>query len=914
MRYVVENTAMVHASPNSASKIVYDIPFGTFVYARSIPQTGWMELIGAGSRQRRVRPAASNAIGLKAGKLDIIKDGDAEEYFSVRGFVRTDFLRPYVETPPALANSLVDVPQPWQELGIEDHRKFVIKPTTAPFDAVVQINSLEATIGKEFANSVCGGFLVANDLVVTARHCLQSRTEFSVSVLARDGVYVKVHAAILAQGKDELPDHPRSFDTRKQYEKRDQSEALEFDWALLRLSNPNLAVGQPLEFASPTETLSQARGRVLTVGFPGDLSDAARLQSKDPVLVAHFCDIDPLKTGSKGTGVFQFFVANCPQWYGDSGGPVMIWTGERYKVAGIVTASTGRGVGGLPDWEISDEANLQIEKLLKTEATRLGRTDAKTLFDQFNHHLNGGSYLYLRDPSTPSIEALISAISDSRGETVHYNNSYRALFEAMATAGVQDVATWTEPPPAAPKSLEKTLFAFDPQQGNIIGVLIATEDGAFRRLNADDPREWPSRNLLAEARLLCARECKAEMLDEKYQIKRTLGDKAFDSDKITDGIPYGLSTYSHLPEKLKESLVFRFPEPTETKLLIVGGDLLILQSDNSIRWIVRDFMYLAEGPQGVVAPISPDCDVAEKPIDLPQTWIGETAGLYTELDGENPERVAGASTVSARQARCLLNRSPKPVVLAAISGRWGIPGALGVDWAATPSGDLHDGLATKLSAFVRQKAAVKNPPVLVYCQHDECRMSTNVVKRLVASGFTNVSWLRGGIVDWLVQATPVGPVEPVLSPLVAGDLSTPTKLQPPKAPDEWQRYDTLDGFLSVELPGATTIGGVRGQDNIVTQVVTGKVGTDRVTVLVYPLGHHEQVPSTLLAKCPITSRAKIDEHQGCFDNYIGERGDLKLYFLASNRLVKISSQRTGAIAQQLKTAAYLRMISSIRTN
>lgn len=133
-----------------------------------------------------------------------------------------------------------------------------------------------------------------------------------------------------------------------------------------------------------------------------------------------------------------------------------------------------------------------------------------------------------------------------------------------------------------------------------------------------------------------------------------------------------------------------------------------------------------------------------------ETW-GET---HLTRAGPTPKGIKGATTVSPREAKCLLdNLGEKLLVIHVMHDREGqLPGAH-MD-AEFGSGSERDDsrLGERL---MRLSGGDKERPMLYYCYHSSCHMSYNASLRAVRAGYTNVFWLRDGNSGWKAAKLPM---------------------------------------------------------------------------------------------------------------------------------------------------------------
>lgn len=141
-----------------------------------------------------------------------------------------------------------------------------------------------------------------------------------------------------------------------------------------------------------------------------------------------------------------------------------------------------------------------------------------------------------------------------------------------------------------------------------------------------------------------------------------------------------------------------------------------------------------------------------RPEDAPKRYSDYAGGLATKFGALTPKDIPGVTTVSVRQAACLLRADRDRIfVLHAMRDDDGLPGARKILRTAAP-GDFGDEHQKDVDDFVRLG---QDKAYLVYCHSDSCFLSYNSALRLAKAGAKRVYWMRDGIAGWVQAGYPV---------------------------------------------------------------------------------------------------------------------------------------------------------------
>ena len=136
-----------------------------------------------------------------------------------------------------------------------------------------------------------------------------------------------------------------------------------------------------------------------------------------------------------------------------------------------------------------------------------------------------------------------------------------------------------------------------------------------------------------------------------------------------------------------------------------------------------------------------------------QFWPASDSVLHANYEAPTPTTVPGARTIRTADLADLLEQR-KPLVIDTVNWGRSIPGAVGL-WGAgsrwQPVRRVQDRLARKCS---NSPVANGCMPIVAIGFNAERYQGRNLALRLVALGYTNVYWYRGGREAWEVAGLP----------------------------------------------------------------------------------------------------------------------------------------------------------------
>jgi adenylate cyclase len=127
--------------------------------------------------------------------------------------------------------------------------------------------------------------------------------------------------------------------------------------------------------------------------------------------------------------------------------------------------------------------------------------------------------------------------------------------------------------------------------------------------------------------------------------------------------------------------------------------------------------------------------------------------LRSDYDGPTPTTVPGAHTIRTPDLAALIKRR-NPLILDTVPWGESIPGAIGL-WGAGIGGSVSDEFQHRLrNKMLELMGDIRDRPIVTVGWNAERFQGRNLALRLVALGYTAVSWYRGGREAWEVASLP----------------------------------------------------------------------------------------------------------------------------------------------------------------
>ena len=138
---------------------------------------------------------------------------------------------------------------------------------------------------------------------------------------------------------------------------------------------------------------------------------------------------------------------------------------------------------------------------------------------------------------------------------------------------------------------------------------------------------------------------------------------------------------------------------------------------------------------------------------VPPTGNLRNGGMHAPT----PTMVPGASVVSTEGLANAMASGLDMIIIDVLGQQYSLPSAYMIPEMSSP-GSYQDRIQQQTGQFLAQVTGqVADYPIILYCSDPQCWLSYNATLRVVAAGYTNVYWYRGGITAWQMAGFPVYP-------------------------------------------------------------------------------------------------------------------------------------------------------------
>ncbi|MBO9549174.1 trypsin-like serine protease [Pseudomonas sp.] len=681
-RYLSLGVVQVHAKPDADSPILHDIGSLRLVYASEAEEKGWLGVIAVS--RRRYPDEFSYYKIIDSDAVEDFLDNkrtyrpNRQYLYSIVGFVKKSALASLDESPalPLPAEGLIPVPSTWKDIAIQEDRQFITKLDIQPYDALVHIK-----IGD---NTCSGAFVLSSSLVATAGHCFKSDHDAISVIIERSATTKEVIPATIIKRTKKGND----------------------DWAIIHLEHPPKLPVTPLEFADDLELSNYSHLAIASIGYPGDLE---KVSMKRVGFAAPSIKTCALELGSHEYSAEQqniVFSHACHTWFGDSGGPLLVWNPEknRFEVMGI-NDSIETGYQGSSQKLLFQSQRfkaLMYEKYKDTMAPLLKENES---------FLTSQKYFKNERVSNPGVSTVARA----------FREQVESLYSDTGSLSLEMIKTARS---AAGRSPEKSPYADTPSK---LGFWKKDFDETYDFIRS-----------VEQARESCITECDKAILQESSW------------------------TLSYLQKIDLKSLAKRDDTMVMPKLnaIVVGGDLFEVDERNRVINVSRKFMNLTESGKAFNDffryTYSADLDALQD-SDFPESDAVPTSSLHAgpNYGGDTPASIPGGNVIGTKELSGKLNGPNPPVVISSIRTQTGIPTAIDLSYSAE-GGDFSDAVQQRFSTDLsRLTHGNKAAELVFYCHNSSCWMSYNSALRAIQLGYHNVFWYRGGIKSWIISSAPL---------------------------------------------------------------------------------------------------------------------------------------------------------------
>lgn len=684
-RYLSLGVVRVHSEPNSGSPILHDIGSLRLVYATESEENGWLGVIAVSRRRYPDNFGYYRIIDNESAK-DFLDNKrfyrpNRQYLYSIIGFAKKSEFASLDEDPalPLPPEGLTPVPSIWKDINVLEDRRFITKLDIKPYDSLVRLK-----IGD---NTCSGAFILDSRLVATAGHCFKSENDKFNVIIERSATTREVIPAKIIKRTKKLSD----------------------DWAIVRLDHQPKTPVTPLEFADDIDLSNHGHLAIASIGYPGDLNKSSIrfLGFAAPSIKTCDLDLDSHEYSEKERNIV--FTHYCHTWFGDSGGPLLVWNPDksRFELIGINDAIEPGYQGTSQDILLKNQRfrNLMYEKYKETLTPLLKQNESLFTIQKY---LEPGKDLY---KSNPGVSTVMRA----------FREQVESLYSDTGSLSLEMIKTARK---AANLSPEESPYA---DTSNKLGFWKKDFDETYEFIrNVDDARE------------ACISECDKAILQ-----------------KSTWTLEYFEKVDLKALAKRDDTMVM-----FKLNSIVVGGDLFEVDENSRVINISRKFMNLTESGKAFNDffryTYYPD-EEELKDSDFPESDVAPTpslrAGPY--YGGATPVSIPGGGVIGTEELSARLDGPNPPIVISSIRAQTGIPTAVDLSYSSE-GGDFSDAVQQRFSTDLsRLTNGDKDATLVFYCHNSKCWMSYNSALRALQLGYRNVLWYRGGIKSWIISGAPL---------------------------------------------------------------------------------------------------------------------------------------------------------------
>jgi len=157
-------------------------------------------------------------------------------------------------------------------------------------------------------------------------------------------------------------------------------------------------------------------------------------------------------------------------------------------------------------------------------------------------------------------------------------------------------------------------------------------------------------------------------------------------------------------------------------------------------------------------PANSGVDAQIEAFELQDFGVPPTSRLRDgQFHAPTPSSLPGARIVTTGVLAQALTSGQQIVVIDVLGGDYSLPGAFMAP-ALASGGSFDDRIQQQAGQWLAQITG-SNPGqlIVVYCSDPHCWLSYNATLRVVAAGYANAYWYRGGIQAWQMAGLPLYP-------------------------------------------------------------------------------------------------------------------------------------------------------------
>ena len=128
-----------------------------------------------------------------------------------------------------------------------------------------------------------------------------------------------------------------------------------------------------------------------------------------------------------------------------------------------------------------------------------------------------------------------------------------------------------------------------------------------------------------------------------------------------------------------------------------------------------------------------------------------------QMHGATPTSIPGAQVVGTEALLSALQSGQQVLLIDVLGGNYSLPGAFTAPPLAE-HGNFGDRTQQRAAQWLQQiTGGAAQTPIVIYCSDPQCWLSYNATLRVVAAGYTNVYWYRGGLQAWQMAGLQLAP-------------------------------------------------------------------------------------------------------------------------------------------------------------